>query len=416
MRAAAHATSASIDAFLDRHRDDLIDTCADLIRIDSQIPPHSDEREVIAFLRERMAELGIGGGEVVGAEAERPNLVTRIAGARDGPALLLNGHVDTKPVGDARSLWRSDPMAPEIRDGHLYGLGAADMKAAVAAMVFAAAAVEASGGAAGDLVLAFTADEEAGASFGSRFLAPRLEGIDACLIGEPSGWERDWQGLHLVSRGLCCFRVRVRGTQMHSSLSDRMPSVNASRLMADLLGRIGDELRFEHVPHPLGAVPTLNAGVIVQGGVFFGVVPGLAEFGCDLRTVPGMSEAAVHAAIDGWLDERRRADPRLDVEVVYEPRLEWIDAAEIDAAHPLVAAVEGAAADVLGAAPPHCVFPGTCDAPWYAAVGIPTIPSFGPGVLTCCHGPNERVSVESVHQAARIYAHAAARFCGSPGA
>jgi acetylornithine deacetylase/succinyl-diaminopimelate desuccinylase family protein len=407
---------AAIDAFLDGHRGELVELLADLVRIDSQIPPHADEREIVAFLRARMADLGLGSGQVVAADPARPNLVTRIPGSGAGPSLLLNGHVDTKPVGDAAALWESDPLVPEIRDGRLYGLGAADMKAAIAAMAFAAAAVRAAGGLAGDLVLAFVADEEAGATLGSRFLAPRLRDVDACLVGEPSGWEHDWQGLHLVSRGLCCFRVRVRGTQMHSSLSDRMPSVNAARLMADLLVRIGDELELDHVPHRLlDAGPTLNVGVLVSGGVFFGVVPGSAEFGCDLRTVPGMTQAGVRAAIERWLDERRRAVPELDAEVVYEPGLDWIDAAEIDPGHPLVEAVGGAAADVLGAAPPLSVFPGTCDAPWFAGAGIPTIPSFGPGVLTCCHGPNEHVSLESVHQAARIYAHAAARFCGLAG-
>jgi acetylornithine deacetylase len=203
---------------------------------------------------------------------------------------------------------------------------------------------------------------------------------------------------------------------MHSSLSDRMPSVNAARLMADLLVRIADELELEHIPHPLtGARPTVNAGVLVEGGVFFGVVPGRAEFGCDVRTVPGMTEEGVRAALERWLEQRRREVPELDAEVVYEPGLEWIEPAEIEAAHPLVGAVSAASAEVLGAAPPLSVFPGTCDAPWFAGAGIPTIPSFGPGVLTCCHGPNEHVSLASIHQAARIYAHAAARFCGVAG-
>jgi acetylornithine deacetylase len=406
---------AAVDGYLDAHRADLVDLVADLVRIDSQIPPYADEREVVAFLRTRMAELGLGEGEVVAARGDRPNLVTRVRGAGGGPTLMLNGHVDTKPVGAARAQWRSDPLAPEVRDGRLYGLGACDMKAAVAAMVFAAAALRATGTElAGDLVLAFVADEEAGGNLGAKFLAPRLEGVDACLIGEPSGWEHDWQGLHLVSRGLCCFRVRVHGTQMHSSLSDRMPSVNASRLMAELLAGIDDELELDFDPHPLGgATPTLNAGVIVEGGVFFGVVPGRAEFACDLRTLPGMTEADVHAALERWLDARRRATPGLDAEIEYEPGLNWIAPAEIEAGHALVRAAQSAAADVLGQAPPLSVFPGTCDAPWFQGAGIPTIPSLGPGLLTCCHGPDEYVALEGVHQAARMYAHIAARFCGS---
>ena len=409
------ARGADIDAYLDAHRDELLALVAELVAIDSRIPPHADERAIVAFLRERMAALGLGRGEIVAGAPERPNLVARMSGSGGGRTLMLNGHVDTKPIGDARAQWRSDPLSPDVREGRLYGLGSADMKAAVAAMVFAAAALRATGELAGDLVLAFVADEEAGATLGSRFLAPRLSGIDAALIGEPSGWERDWQGLHLVSRGLCCFRVHVHGTQMHSSLSDRMPSVNATRSMARLLVDIEDELELVHEPHPLGGItPTLNVGVLVEGGVFFGVVPGRAQFACDLRTLPGMSEAEVHAAIDRWLDARRAADPELQVEVTYEPGLDWIPPAEIAADHPLVTATRAAARHVLGASPPLSVFPGTCDAPWFAAAGIPTIPSFGPGLLTCCHGPNENVELERVHEAARMYAHTAAGFCGVP--
>lgn len=409
----AESRAQALDSFLDGHRDDLVALVADLVAIDSQIPPHADERAIVAFLRDRTAQLGLGRGEILADDPDRPNLVTRLAGTGGGPALMLNGHLDTKPVGDAREQWLTDPLTATVRDGRMFGLGSADMKGAVAAMVYAAAAVRATTELAGDLVLGLVADEEAGASHGSKFLAPRLEGVDAVLIGEPSGWERDWQGLHLVSRGVCCFRIQVRGTQMHSSLSDRMPSVNAVREMARLLVDIGDELRFDFPPDPLGVVtPTLNAGVLVEGGVFFGVVPGLAEFACDLRTVPGMTEADVWAAIEDWLAARRGADDALDVELIREPGHAWLPASEIAADHPLVTAAQRAAAHVLGEAPPLAMFPGGCDAPWFTAAGIPTIPSLGPGVLTCCHGPNEYVDVERIHEAARIYAHTAAGFSG----
>jgi acetylornithine deacetylase len=386
-----------------------------LIRIDSQIPPHADERRIATFLRKRMRALGLEQASVIAAEPERPNLVTRIPGNGEGPTLMLSGHLDTKPVGDALTLWDSDPHTPEIRDGRLYGLGSSDMKGALAAMVFAGAALRQlpEPRLAGDVVLAFVADEEAGSELGSKFLAPRLTGIDACLIGEPSGWDHDWQGLHLVSRGITCFRIRVRGTQMHSSLSDRMPCVNASQRVAALMVGIEDELRLQFVPHPLGCIsPTLNVGVLMSGGVYFGVVPGLAEFACDLRTLPGMSEAGVRASLKQWLDRRRASDPDLDVEVLFEPHLTWVPPAEIDSLHPLVVSAQSAASEVLGATPPLSVFPGGTDAPWFDAAGIATIPSFGPGILTCCHGPNEYVDVDSVHQAARIYAQTAIRYCG----
>lgn len=403
-----------IDSFLDQHRAELVDLLCELVAIDSQIPPHADERRIIEFLQGRLDGLGIGRGTVLAADPARPNLVVRLRGSGAGRTLVFNGHVDTKPIGQALALWRSDPFVPTIDQGRLFGLGASDMKASIAAMVFAAAAVRevTDGAMAGDLVLALTADEEAGGQLGSKFVAPRLDGADACLIGEPSGWERDWQGLHLVSRGICCFRIRVRGTQMHSSLSDRMPAVNASLLMAELMVALGRELELEVPPHPLdGVAPTLNVGVLVSGGVYFGVLPGEVEFACDLRTVPGMAETSVRESLESWVAERRRADPHLDAEITFEPDLSWIPPSEIAADHPLVECAAAAAADVLGSAPPLSMFPGTTDAPWFSGAGIPTIPSFGPGILACAHGPNEYVDLESVHEAAKIYARIATRFC-----
>ncbi|MEV0714303.1 M20 family metallopeptidase, partial [Asanoa sp. NPDC050611] len=299
MSTAADAVSAHLAA----RRADLEELVRELVGINSQIPPHGDEREIVRFLRATAARCGLPAGAVVTRHPDRPNLVIRVPGTGEGPTLVLNGHVDTKPVGDAAALWRTEPLVATRIGENVYGLGISDMKAAVAAMLFALAAIRSCGvDLRGGVILALVADEEAGAAYGARHLAPLLAGeADACLIGEPSGWEHDWQGIHVVSRGICCFQVRVRGTQMHSSLSDRMPSVNANLEMARLMLRMRDDLDLRPLPHPLGAVtPTVNVAVTTQGGVFYGVVPGEATFGCDLRTVPGMAEADVRSLLDGW--------------------------------------------------------------------------------------------------------------------
>ncbi|MFZ5847146.1 MAG: M20 family metallopeptidase [Actinomycetota bacterium] len=402
-----------VDAYLAAHEDDLLELTRQLIAVDSQIPPYADEREIVSFVSGVLADAGFTEQEVVAATPERPSLVTRIRGAGGGRNLMLNGHLDTKPVGEAADQWHTDPFTATIVDGDLFGLGSNDMKGAVAAMIWAARAlIECGVPLRGDLVLGFVADEEGGAQYGAKHLAPVLRDVDAVLIGEPSGWSQDWQGIHLVSRGVCGFRVTVTGTQMHSSLSDRMPSVNASLKMADLMLRMADQLDLPFIPHRLGGVgPTLNRGVMLGGGTFFGVVPGRAEFACDLRTVPGMTREGVVAALEEWVARAQAADPDLHVEVALEPGLDWIPWSELDADHPLATATAAAAADVLGAAPPFSVFPGGTDAPWFSGAGIPTLPSFGPGMLTSAHGPNEFVSVRSLLEAARIYARVAADFC-----
>src|SRR5699024_6605269 len=145
-----------------------------------------------------------------------------------------------------------------------------------------------------------------------------------------------------------------------SSLSDRMPSVNANEVMADLLLRLPGELELQYPAHRLAGVrPTLNPGVLARGGVSYGVLPGEAEFACDLRTVPGLTRDGVDASLRSWLTQMRAVHPGVSLELSYEPGLEWIPCAEIDLDHPLVTATQRAADHVLGAAPALSMFPGT---------------------------------------------------------
>lgn len=404
----------AVDLLLSERRGALEQLVADLVAINSQIPPYGDEREIAEFLTSVGVALGLPRPQIVARDTDRPNVIFRIPGRGAGPVLAFNGHIDTKPVGDAADQWRSDPFVATRVGDTLVGLGVSDMKGAVACMLYAVAAIRDAGvDLAGDIVLAFVADEEAGAFFGSRFVAPLLRNeIDACLIGEPSGWTRDWEGLHVISRGISCFEVHVRGTQMHSSLSDRMPSVNSNMEMARLMLDLREDFPLTPIAHEIGHLaPTLNVGVLARGGVFYGVVPGESMFACDLRTLPGMSESEVADALDSWAARHSAVNDLTEVRIVFDPVLKWIAPSEISVQHPLVAAAQAAVDAVLANPPGPSMFPGTTDAPWFSAEGIPTIPSLGPGILTYCHGPNEFVSLESLHEAARIYAHVAMNFC-----
>jgi acetylornithine deacetylase len=288
------------------------------------------------------------------------------------------------------------------------------MKVALAAMVYAAAAVRAAS-AQGSLMLVFTADEEAGSVHGSQWLAEsgRLQ-ADAAVIGEPCGIVREWESIDILSRGAALFRVIVHGTQMHSSISDRLPMVNATVMMARLMDRMDRELKqhLHYTPHPLVPKgPTLNVGVMVKGGVFYGVNPGLAEFACDLRTLPGMSRGSVEHDIGEFLKLAMRDTPTLNAELCFE---NWVPATELDPAEPIVAVLQDAALAVLGEVLPIEAFPGSTDATHFQlTAGIPTVPAFGPGYLPRAHGPNESLSSAGALQAAKIYALAAMRYLGT---
>ena len=140
------------------------------------------------------------------------------------PVLVFLGHTDVVPPGPLEK-WTSPPFEPAIRDGHLYGRGAADMKSGVAAMTLALEAfVRANPHHAGTLALLLTSDEEGAARHGVRRVAEefrrRGQRIDACVVGEPSSRERLGDLIRVGRRGSLTGRLTVRGVQGHVAYPD----------------------------------------------------------------------------------------------------------------------------------------------------------------------------------------------------
>ncbi|MCH7667783.1 MAG: M20 family metallopeptidase [Acidobacteria bacterium] len=393
--------------FLTPREGEVLEFARELIATPSPNPP-GDERAVADLVAGRLAELGVKDVERVGASEERPNLIARIPGTSPGRVLMLSGHLDTKPAGDMEA-WDTDPWDPLLRDGDLIGLGSGDMKAAVAGMTYAAGALADVSTFPGELIVVFTADEEAGSVMGSKWLAEEGRLVaDVAVIGEPSGIMREWEAIHLISRGAALFKVKVSGTQMHSSISDRIKGINATVQMARLIDRMDRELKgyLTFDPHPLCSTgPTVNVGVMAEAGVFYGVYPGKAEFACDLRTIPGMNENQLIADIQRFLDDAMADEPDLAAELVWDL---MVPATEISPDEPIVAELQRAAKSVLGETPRLDAFPGATDASHFQlTAGIPCVAAFGPGLLPRAHSPNEFMAAAGVAQAALMYGLAA---------
>jgi acetylornithine deacetylase/succinyl-diaminopimelate desuccinylase-like protein len=399
--------------FVDDHRDALIDFAAALVAAPSPNPP-GDERLVVDVACRELETLGLPAPTIRGRRSERPNVVCRLDGARPGKVLILNAHLDTKPVGKLAE-WETDPFEPTIRDGELFGLGATDMKGAAAAIVYAAASMlPHRDDLGGSVLLVLSADEEAGGSDGAEFLVRECGlAADAALIGEPSGIDRPWERLYLGTRGLCNARVRVFGSQLHAGLADAVPAVNAAVKLAQLIIRF--EERFE--AHYRSRVPKAGAlavtpGVLVQGGVAPGVLPPWVEFLLDLRVPPGTAFEEVEAALNDFLLDAKRDDPSLDAKLTFEPPpLGWRQPLEISPDSPIVAALIEVSEEVLGFLPEFGIFPAWTDSLSFQGLGgIPTVPAFGPGLLGAAHKPNEYVPLDSILAASKIYALCALRF------
>jgi len=405
-----NSAEATVVKFLRERADEILEFTCELIRTPSVNPP-GDEVPISKVILEKLRVLGVTERRIVGALDERPNVLAHVQGTEPGRTMMLSGHIDTKPPGNLDE-WKTNPHEPVVVDDQLIGLGSGDMKGAIAGMVYAAAALANLGHFSGRLALALTADEENGSVYGSKWLASEgLIEADVCVIGEPGGIQREWESLHLVSRGVALFRVVILGTQMHSSISDQLPAVNATLKMAALALKMQKELRsyltFDEHPFCKHG-PTINVGVMASAGVTYGVFPGRAEFASDIRTLPGMTEEQIQRDIQRFLDDAMAQDPEL------RATLEWnrmMGATEIDSNNDVIQVLQATSEMVLGRAPMLDAFPGATDAAYIqTAAGVPCVASFGPGFLPRAHSPNESMHKDGPVQAAMIYALSALRY------
>jgi acetylornithine deacetylase/succinyl-diaminopimelate desuccinylase-like protein len=172
------------------------------------------------------------------------------------------------------------------------------------------------------------------------------------------------------------------------------------------------DLKLRYEPHPFYPQgPTVNLGDIVRGGVAYGTFCGYAEFGSDIRFLPGMTHEGIVADLEAFLAGLRREDPELRVELEVAGTKDQVDWKWLRGDEPFVGMLQSASKRVLGRRPPRGGFPAFTDAFWFHSyAGIPAIPAYGPGLLPLAHGPNEYVSTEAVVQASKIYALAALEY------
>jgi acetylornithine deacetylase/succinyl-diaminopimelate desuccinylase-like protein len=368
----------------------VVELTSALIAARSPNPP-GDERAAAAVAIEALPVKP----RVIARAPERPNLLATLDFGSGGRHLVLCGHIDTKPVGGAS--WSVDPFRATSDGDRLYGLGSTDMKGAVAAMIVAARDLDLPRG---RLSLLLVADEENGAAYGAKHVASEIE-ADAIVIGEPCGFATDFDRLPLVSRGIARFRAVARGEQGHSSLSAG-PS-NAGVEAARAVVALADSPPLDTPPNPHGLAGwelTLNPALRYDGGVGYGVLPAAVAALCEVRLLPGTRRDQLTAALEA----------RLDGAALEWDEIDWLAGTAVDPGDPIAHALRASAARVLGSAPPDSVFPGTTDATWLASAA-PTLPAWGPGLLSRAHAADEWVSIHALETSVALYRELAKEFC-----
>jgi acetylornithine deacetylase/succinyl-diaminopimelate desuccinylase-like protein len=226
--------------------DEVVGICRDLIRIDTTNPgDHSGpgERRAAEHVAALLGEVGIE-ATILESHPGRASVVARIAGEDSSrPALMMHGHLDVVPANAAD--WQVDPFAGEVRDGCVWGRGAVDMKD-MDAMILAVVRQRMREGRRPprDVVLVFTADEEAGGKWGAYFLAEQhrdvFEGVTEA-IGEVGGYSVTIGGRRLylmqtAERGIAWLRLTATGTAGHGAM---VHPDNAVTELAEAVARIG---------------------------------------------------------------------------------------------------------------------------------------------------------------------------------
>lgn len=376
-------------------------TLAELVRIPSINPAFSggttDEREVAAYVRARMEALGMR-TRMHEPRPGRVSVVGTLPGTGGGRSLMLYAHHDTVGVDGM-----PDPFTPRVEDGRMYGRGAYDMKCGLAACLAAVEAVASGGPLAGDLLIASVADEEE-ASLGMAEVL-RHHTADACILTEPTEL-----GLVVGHRGFCWMEVVVHGRAAHGSAFAE--GIDANLRMGRVLSRLEAlSARLLARPlHPVVGPPSLHAATL-QGGTGLSTYAARSVLQIERRTVPGETEADVLGEVREILDALAAEDATFRAEV--RPLLTrdpWAAGAD----SPIAAAVEVAAAEVLGARPARGGAPYWMDAALIGTAGIDAV-VMGPAGGGA-HTPEEWVDLDSVHQTAQILARTAVAFCGGPSA
>jgi succinyl-diaminopimelate desuccinylase len=407
--------SARLEAEVEAQRAFMIESTKELVAAASPNPPGdvTQAADIATRLLETIEGIRIARHETAPGIV---NLVAVIRGAGPGRRLILNGHLDTFPIGEGQ--WTVPPLGGTLKDGRIYGRGVSDMKGGIAAELVALRTLAALRERwRGELVMTLAGDEENMGSLGSRWLlenVPEAKG-DAMLcadVGSPTV-------VRFGEKGLCWVELEAEGRPAHGAhvhkgtnaidrlrgaldglkrLEDLAVTAPAAVTSAIAAAKpISEESSGKGEADTLQRV-TVNIGTI-EGGISPNLVPAQARAACDIRLPVGVTLEAVEAALHRELDACEGV--RWRIIRAYPPSFTPPD-------HEIVSCTVAAAAKVLGKPPVANMRVGASDARLYRMFGVPSV------VFGCTPfnmgAPDEYILVDELMAVAKVHALAAFDF------
>ena len=362
----------------------------DLVRIPSVM---GDEEEIGLYLYDKFKELGFSQVELQEVFPKRYNVIGVVEGSKPGPTLVLTGHVDNKPVCEG---WDGDPFSGEIKDGRLYGHGVMDMKAGVAGLVTAAYALKESQLPLRGKVYVAAVCDHMGEQKGSIDFFEKVK-ADMCILGELTDLQ-----VCVAHRGRYYFDITTIGRATHTC--HKHSAVNAIVKMLPLIEKI-ESLRYgpeisDEIKELIGEELYMAVGRIYAGLPPGGpsMIPDRCTIRVDTRPQPGVSLEEVQGVLERVIEEAKREDPELVVEMeVADVKDYWM----VSPQAPLVRHMAKAFEVVTGREPR-----------FWGASWLADTSSFGRDVETVIFGPgrepvympNESLELADIETATKIYA------------
>lgn len=433
------ARERAVTAYIDAHRDELIELLRTMIRTRSVNPafdPESPgEGAMAALVRERYEALDIP-VTVREAVPGRPNVIATWTGSVGRPFLLVNCHLDTHApqvgewvdpyTGGTITRWTADPFGGEIRDGRIYGRGAVDHKSPIAATLLALQALRANGvRLGGTLVCIHDADEETGGRHGMRYLADQMPfdfdmALYACTSDFTVLGRRFFSAMadHNVIRTLAgwhTYRIRIAGQNLHSMTPRRaLGAVEAALALLERLTPLRDRVNAYRDPVEGTGQPAMRISSLDCGPrAAFHHQARSCEVVVNRRICQSVAPEVALEEMQAVVTAHNQAHPENPASLTLERNL---PPAITPADHPVVTGMCRAIRSVTGGTPTVAGMPAPVGISSFLATHpIPTV-LFGYGLVNLHHAIDEHIAIEDLIKTAKVYAVAFMEWLGADGA